>query len=142
MRRVNNGLEGRYHNWDSYPSGLGEALYNLYYTYNRDLSLLCKVLIDEHPAGWSTIVNRDFSLEPGFITIPDKENQQPLCYCHGDHPEKAVLWTEKDLPADLEYVYTFDEGEILVIMDAHLRELARVSLRDAPPDWKALDKLV
>ena len=60
-------FEGRYHHWDSYPSGLGATLWNLYHGhFQKDLNQMLQVLIDEHPAGWSTINNKDFAKDPGF----------------------------------------------------------------------------
>lgn len=57
----------RYHHWDGYPSGLGATLYDLYRNqFHRDLDAMLKVLIDDHPAGWSTINGKDFDLEPAF----------------------------------------------------------------------------
>lgn len=60
-------FEGRYHHWDGYPTGLGRALWTLYHGhFQRDLSAMLEVLIDRHPAGWSTIIGADFTREPGF----------------------------------------------------------------------------
>ena len=60
-------FEGRYHHWDSYPTGLGATLWGLYHGhFGKDLRRMLEVLIDEHPAGWSTINGGDFSMEPGY----------------------------------------------------------------------------
>ena len=61
-------FEGVYHHWDSYPNeGLGQFLIHILTGHFRnDLARMLRVLIDEHPAGWSTIVNKDFALEPGY----------------------------------------------------------------------------
>jgi hypothetical protein len=60
-------FEGRYHHWDSYPSGLGKALWELAHNqFKGNLDEMLHILIDEHPAGWSTIVNKDFAITPGF----------------------------------------------------------------------------
>jgi len=60
-------FEGRYHHWDSYPSGLGATLWELYHGhFRKDLQRMLQALIDEHPAGWSTINNKDFEMAPGY----------------------------------------------------------------------------
>lgn len=67
-RAVGDGFRGRYHHWDGYPTGLGKALWGLHRGhFEGDLARMLRALIDDHPAGWSTIVDRDFSLTPGYI---------------------------------------------------------------------------
>lgn len=76
------GFLGRYHHWDGYPDGLGQALYELAQPnrnrnlmnlpptpWDGDVEKMLEVLIDQHPAGWSTIIAADFSLLPGFIEL-------------------------------------------------------------------------
>ena len=54
-------FEGVYHHWDSYPSGLGRMLYLLWNEdFNRDTRAMLRELVDEHGAGWSTIVGCRF----------------------------------------------------------------------------------
>jgi hypothetical protein len=58
---------GRYHHWDSYPRSLGATLWKLYHGhFQKDLKAMLQFLIDDHPAGWSTINNKDFALETGY----------------------------------------------------------------------------
>lgn len=60
--------KGRYHHWDGYPLGVGRTLWALYHGhFERDVRAMRKVLLEDHPAGWSTINGADWSLEPGFI---------------------------------------------------------------------------
>lgn len=74
-RKTATGLQGRYHHWDSYPSGLGQTLYTLYHGhFQGDLEKMLAVLIDEHEAGWSNINDADFSLTPGFATFLFQES--------------------------------------------------------------------
>ena len=64
--------EGRYHHWDSYPNALGKTLYDLYNGYfKKNSRAMKKVLFTNHPAGWSSINDCDFNLEPGFENLQD-----------------------------------------------------------------------
>lgn len=68
-RATSSGFTGVYHHWDGYPSGLGATLFELFNGhFKRDLSKMLGYLIDQHPAGWSTINGADFDLEPGYKT--------------------------------------------------------------------------
>ena len=59
-RPTETGFLGRYHHWDGYPAGLGATLYENYRGhFQRDLDAMCRFLLDDHPAGFSTIVGRD-----------------------------------------------------------------------------------
>lgn len=107
---------GRYHHWDSYPSGLGRTLWHLYHgPFKRDLKKMLNILIDEHPAGWSTINGADFTLTAGFdewnpdVEQPDVEQMdRPQCYCHGDRNEEEWLVTEENAAGSgVEWVYVF-----------------------------------
>ena len=120
-------FEGRYHHWDSYPNGLGVALVELYRGhFQRDLSRMLQVLLDKHPAGWSTIVHKDFKLKPGFTNVAQRPegvsigefqnqplNRRPQCYCHGVRHEDGFLHNEKsDCGAEWAYVFeTLPERE-------------------------------
>lgn len=56
-------FKGRYHHWDGYPSGLGATLFEIYRSvFDRDIEAMLKMLLDKHPAGWSTINGADWSL--------------------------------------------------------------------------------
>lgn len=98
-------FRGRYHHWDSYPTGLGRMLWHLYHGhFQQDLNAMLRLLLDEHPAGWNTIVGKDFNLLPeigGFGNNTGQENNEgmdalrPQCYCHGDQSEEAWEVTEQ-----------------------------------------------
>ena len=151
---------GRYHHWDSYPAGLGATLWGLYHGhFEKDLQRMLQVLIDEHPAGWSTINHKDFSMESGFIEALKGPGGRPLCYCHGDRSEEAwVVTHENAAKSGCEYVYGFDEGPTLVVLGsfcadgdkmigmfgmgvpgATWKEIGRVPLNGPEPDWELIE---
>jgi hypothetical protein len=94
------GWEGVYHHWDSYPSGLGKALWHsLHGHFAGDVGAMLQVLIVEHPAGWSTILSdtaapcADWTQVPGFVNptgdVSFDTPTRPQCYCHGDRSDPA-----------------------------------------------------
>jgi len=115
--------EGNYHHWDSYPSGLGKALWDAYRgPFGRDAERMLQVLIDEHPAGWSNIVEADWTKPIGFCDMPrglsraelerwSREPKGPQCYCHGDRHEPAWKLTGPEDDTDAEWCYVIDPQE-------------------------------
>jgi hypothetical protein len=61
-------FEGVYHHWESYPNeGLGQFLIHILTGhFQNDLARMLCFLIDENPAGWSTIINKDVTLMQGY----------------------------------------------------------------------------
>ena len=114
-------FKGRYHHWDSDPSGLGVTLVELYRGhFTHDLSRMLQVLLDKHPAGWSTIVGKDFKLKPGFTNVAQRPegmsieefqkrplNRRPQCYCCGHRHEDGFLHDEKS-DCGAEWAYLFE----------------------------------
>lgn len=100
---------GRYHHWDGYPSGLGAQLFEVCREhFNGDLKAMMAYLIDDHPAGWSTINDRDFTQPPGFAENGFKSGG-PACYCHGGRSEGENLITELNASdCGCEWAYVFD----------------------------------
>ncbi len=108
---------GRYHHWDSYPSGLGQTLWKLYHDhFNCDLNAMLRVLLDQHPAGWSSINGADFNLVSGFTELTSRKSEareeadglRPECYCHGDRCEEAWEVTEQNASGSgCEWAYAF-----------------------------------
>jgi len=165
-RLTKEGFEGRYHHWDSYPSGLGETLWKLYNEYfNHDLKGMLEKLIDEHKAGWSTICGKDFNFKAGFIEDITKASttKKPLCYCHGDRHEKEWLVTKENASGSgIEWVYAFDiEAKTMLILssfnesgskmigmfgcgneDAEWRTVAVVNLEGKEPNWEKIKDTV
>jgi hypothetical protein len=59
---------GRYCHWDGYPAGVGATLFDLIRNrFEGDVEAAIKLLIDDHPAGWSSICGVDWDQQPGFI---------------------------------------------------------------------------
>lgn len=57
---------GVYGHWDGYPSGVGCALWHaLRDRFNGNAAEAMRFFIDQHPAGWSSICNVDWSLPVG-----------------------------------------------------------------------------
>jgi len=165
------GFVGRYHHWDSYPSGLGETLWRLYHgQFDEDLEAMLKTLIDDHPAGWSTICGKDFDLKAGFgnITTKDMDDKtvkyrRPQCYCHGERKEKEWLVTDKNASSSgVEWTYAFDvEKKTMQVLSsfcengekmigffgcgdpkAKWRIMAIVDLEGKEPNWKEIEESV
>lgn len=98
------GFIGVYHHWDGYPSGLGATLHELRNGhFQGSTEHMLRFLIDEHPAGWSTINGADFSQPPG--ARPDMHKQ--LCRdCYRPiwthykqyYNESCPLWVEAGKP--------------------------------------------
>lgn len=156
-------FEGRYHHWDSYPTALGATLFELFNGhFKRDLESMLKYLIDDHPAGWSTINNADFTMEPGFINRSGDDSKYkhgPECYCHGKRSEKPWVVTDENASeSGCEYAYGFtpgstvmrvmasfcDNGAKMIGMlgsgdpDAKWSMLADVDLLGDEPDWEKM----
>ncbi len=164
--RNDSGFIGTYHHWDSYPSGLGQTLWSIFHkVFNQNLPRMLKVLIDDHPAGWSTINNKDFGLDPGFVESQKNSTQEqktkPECYCHGDRESEPWAVTEENASGSgVEYAYVFDEEKGLMLIkssyrengekmvgyfgagdpDAEWKNIASVDLSGKEPDWEKLDK--
>jgi len=153
------GFVGRYHHWDSYPSGLGQTLYK--WAQQMDRQDMLHLLLDKHPAGWSTIVGTDPSLPPGYVNSNFPTDNRPQCYCHGDRHEDIdqVLTDRNAAGAGCEYAYVFDSSlHFMTILSSYhadgekmyglfgmgdpkavWRKIAVVDLDGPEPDWKHLD---
>jgi hypothetical protein len=117
-------FEGRYHHWDSYPTGLGATLYKAYHGhFKKDLPAMLKYLIDDHPAGWSTINKADFSQAPGYEE-GGFETKGPNCYCHGGRSDDAWLVTQSNASdSGVEYTYAFDvEHNAMLVLSSYIKK--------------------
>ena len=160
-------FKGVYHHWDSYPSGLGQKLFHIRnQEFKGDTAAMLKVLIDQHPAGWSTIVGADFDLRPGFQGHQKADGKamvmesRPQCYCHGDRHETSSMVTERNAAASgIEYAYLFDGSKMFIAgsfcgngrkmvgmfglgdAEAVWSVIAEVYLDGPEPDWETLDQV-
>lgn len=165
-------FKGRYHHWDSYIKGLGASLHELYHThFNKDIDTMLKTLIDDHPAGWSTICGRDWTQEPRGEQRDDLRKKQselpPECFCHGDRKEEGCVFTEENASGSgCEYAYAFTKGKdghnLMVVLSSYRkngnkmigmfgcgdenaawREIGTVDLdSEIGPDWEAITEAV
>lgn len=148
-RETEGGFSGVYHHWDGYPSGLGYTLYHVRnWVFAGDTNAMLVYLIDEHPAGWST-VNRCRWFD-----------ERPRCFCHGDRNESPWEVTHENASGSgCEYAYVFDAaGTSMRILSSHGEygkmvgmfgcgdpkaswvEIANVNLdSETEPDWESLD---
>jgi hypothetical protein len=106
--------------YDSYPDGLGRELWKLYRGhFGQDLDRMLQELLDEHPAGWSSLSSLDLerglfnALTPGDPLDPPGESG-PNCYCHGDHNEEAWEVNEQNASASgIEWSYVFTSSYVV-----------------------------
>ena len=123
-------FKGVYHHWDGYPTALGATLWKLHHGFfGRDMERMLAFLIDEHPAGWSTINNADFKLPAGYQEAKYRKKRNgdndyskpiphgPICYCHGKRHEEAWPVTEGD-DCGMEWAYVFDiEKKLMHVLE-------------------------
>ncbi|GAA3744574.1 hypothetical protein [Salinactinospora qingdaonensis] len=159
--------QGRYHHFASYPAGLGRTLFRLYHqTFGRDHAAMATTLVEQHPAGWSTIIN---PAGPHPFTVPDFDHSGfaepdssdharfPACYCHGSRNDSAQLLvcrcpgnTEGCLPLWIEWVYVLTPTGMQVLTSHHPdsdreaahRLVAWVPWQQEEPYWQHLHQRV
>jgi hypothetical protein len=158
------GWWGRYHHFDSYPTGLGDELFRLYHdTFARDHEAMAKVLVEDHPAGWSTLIRshtsavfeRDRFEHAGFRNPGDEDyDLYPLCYCHGQRQDTEWVLTcrcpgdsKGCSPTSIEWAYVITAAGLLVLTSWHPDPGAGMAFRHRPvalvdwdresePDWR------
>lgn len=124
-------FKGVYHHWDGYPGGLGATLFSLFNGhFKKQLKPMLEFLIDQHPAGWSTIQGADFTLPAGFRENDWKDADKPhgpACYCHGDRREKGRHLTQANASdSGCEYAYVFSDGDKMEILSSYCGDGAKM----------------
>jgi hypothetical protein len=85
--------EGVYHHFDSYPTCLGKTIWDMIHNeFNGNAEEFLKFAIDEHPAGWSHIMDGNI-----FTEDFTKFEQGKQCYCHGYLAERDGISPDKSL---------------------------------------------
>ncbi len=157
-------FKGVYHHSDSYGVGLGDTLIALYRGhFQRDLERMLAYLIDAPHAvcGWSSIVQKDFSLRPGYtwqkatadgakyeVYSQRPDYRRPQCYAgRADADEEPFLITEEsDTDCEFAYVFeTIDDKNVMHVLDRakqphgtgyYWRDIGRIELDSSDPvDW-------
>jgi hypothetical protein len=155
---------GRYIHADGYPSGVGKTLYHaIREHFQGDIAAALKLLIDDHPAGWSALAGADFTLKPGFtnFSVPKKYRhkdgstdwtafwnsplqRRPRCYCHGQrHEERADLTLDKASSWGCEYAYVVSpESRKLYVLSSYTKDgdkmIGMCGMGDEDAAWKLL----
>lgn len=133
------GWRGRYHHYDSYPSGLGLFLFKSYHGFfHGDVDEMIRTLIDDEPVGWSFIIGTDLSLgaewreyrdypevPPGEAEWPGQKDYSaigPQSYtAMGETYEGDGDWIcSADGPdISIEWIYVLTPGGLLVVDGDH-----------------------
>ena len=148
---------GVYLHWDNYPSATGATLFKLRNGFFKgDTEKMLKLLIDEHPAGWSTINDADFNIEHGYIenrpsTLNEKAYEEykrkPQCFCHGDRKGKAWKITQNNASkAGCEYVYAFSpDGKTMIVLSSYRKNgnkmIGAFGMGDSNATWKVIGEI-
>ena len=110
-RKTDEGFQGVYHHWDGYPEALGQTLWQMYHQGDKDLEGMLALLIDSHPAGWSSINGVDWTQPIGYVTdyAKGREMNAPQCFCHGDRAETVDQLFNQDTECGAEFAYAFEK---------------------------------
>ena len=113
-------FKGVYHHWDSDPPSLGKHLWNRIWNYGLRSAL--EYIIDEHPAGWSSL-------------------QEDKCYCHRDRKSPPFEVNEENFAnMMIEWVYAFDKNTMYIMIPETRGQtiVAKVKILGPEPDWKEI----
>lgn len=109
-------FRGSYLHYDNYPSGAGATLWHLINKYGA--KAVAEFLIDQHPAGWSTINDADTE-QPSVESAMSKCE----CFCHSRHEkydETSFLTHETAQACGCEYAYILNgEDDSLIILSSY-----------------------
>lgn len=85
-------FEARYHHHDGYPTGLGRTFLQRALA-APDLEAFLRYVVDEHPAGWSSLWD-----------TPEHD----YCYCHNREPGEEGAPPITDCDLFIEWAYAID----------------------------------
>ncbi|HXA78710.1 MAG TPA: hypothetical protein VNV41_16365 [Candidatus Acidoferrales bacterium] len=126
---------GIYSHWDGAPHSRGPLLWKIVHEeFKGDLKAALAYLIDKHPAGWSSLDNKN-------------------CYCHPSKSKDANFKIRKPEPAnilthehavkgetDLEWGYIFDEARNrMFVRDIRHDAESLIELSEPEPDWAVIE---
>ncbi len=104
--------KGVYHHSDGYPVGIGVYLSRVLAAMDHDINLFRKLVIEDHPVGWS-------HLYPSTYTLQGEHLEEPgicECYCHS-RGETGDNWMYGDQPINMggcEWLYLVTPDGIIV----------------------------
>jgi len=139
---------GVYCHWDGYPSGVGATLWRIYRApFGCNLSAMLKLLIDDHPEGWSAIVNCDFALQPTWTdtyAAPNVEAQlalerYPQAYKYRGETEPMLSTRRDDTWCEWAYVFSEDYCTMTIQKRVYVAwcDVDVLNLDGLEPDWEA-----
>lgn len=156
---------GTYHHGDSYPTWLGQRLWQLQHTeFRGNTERLLNFLLVKHPGGWSSI-GGDIRKPAGWYStydfLPARPTEQdyaalpPKCYCHEYQPDgkcrkggarwngPCVIHREDDTNCEWAYIFSEASQGMLTIekrlYDETWAWVATFSLTGDEPDWAAIE---
>jgi hypothetical protein len=105
-------------------------------------------LIDDPPAGWSSINEADWSVPPGYGGRSRNDKSRAQCYCHGERSEDVQDVTEANAAhAGCEYVYAFDKEDnkdIMLVLASYVGErkmIGMFGMGNPNAEWKVIGKI-
>jgi len=122
-RKTARGWSGRYHHNSGSPTDLGAELWRqVSEEFKGDLVSMLAILIDQHPAGWSSIFGAKWEHAPGYTedrhdlrkkgrkrwSAIQERAYRGQCFCHGDRKEEGFWITKSQPHGDLEWAYVID----------------------------------
>lgn len=161
-RKTARGWTGRYHHNSGSPTDLGAELWRqVREEFKGDLGAMLSVLIDKHPAGWSSILGAKWEHAPGYTEDRhelrkkgrkrwgsiQKRAYRAQCFCHGDRKEEGYSFTKSQPNGDIEWAYVIDEAaRTLTVLHGVGGKLnwfscGTFALEGAEPAWEDVEYL-
>jgi hypothetical protein len=102
--------------------------------FKGDLKAALAYLIDQHPAGWSSLENRNCYCHPSRSKDADFKKHKP---------EPAQIFTHENVvkpDTDIEYLFIFDEEKNrLFVRDVAYDAESLAELAEPEPDWRIIE---